>query len=170
MGRKLSRVLCKNIKESKYLLQCINYLSDYSHHDMIYNELPKLPSYNVLELIHNFDVVVQNFFSSLAESLNKEVVLSFDMFDIFSASNMGDTKSCFSFSGAYNNSWLGHSLGGNNGVIFVRSASGNIIGRSWIIFAPNKKAFFIQPKYGFMSNDLISAVSKWICYTLNKDK
>lgn len=174
-GIKISKEISKRITSKEYVTRFASELLKFSSDEnkflrTLQTELSKFPkTITILQMLNDPSVFVQNFFSEIASTKNKTYGFTIDMFMFLRGCNSEAYTSCYTISRMYNSSApISYANSGKVGMIFSKDDK-QILGRCWVIFAPDFKAFSILKPYGFLSENIISYVASGICYYLDRD-
>lgn len=129
-------------------------------------ELPLLP----LNKRHDFETVVQNFYSELAKVKDSKVdmLLSVNPYDIANASNGGRFSSCNALGGMHENAPICAAASPAMAIIKLEnSATKELLGRCYVSVSLDFKSFVVQPTYGYMKEDFVRDAEKWMCAYIN---
>lgn len=171
-GMKITRAIMRRVASGDHLKSFLNALSSSGVMSSVElaRELPKMPVTSGLDLIKDPMTFVQNFYSEVAAIKGKSVGFTLDPLMFIRGCNSANYSSCYTIRKEYNSAapiTLG--LSGSVAMIYSRDAN-TILGRCWVVFAPDYKSFCVLKEYGFLPKEVIDTVCGWISTLLNPDK
>ena len=134
----------------------------------LYDVMPKLPEglyQNWFGLFNSFDVLIQNFYSEIANNNNVTLGISTDLFDFLEVCNSPNFTSCYALYKMNESAPFNYAVSRNTAVIYVKNKQ-SVIGRSWVIFPNDLNQFYVMKPYGFLSKSLIRQAAEHLCTTL----
>ena len=171
-GMKITRAITRRVAAGEHLRGFITALGDINvgSSEDLKRELPKMPATSGLDLLKDPMTFVQNFYSEVAAVKGKSIGFTIDPLMFIRGCNSPNYSSCYTIRKEYNSAapiTLG--LSGYAAMIYSRD-SNTILGRCWVIFAPDFKSFNVLKEYGFLSSEVIDTVCGWISTLLAPDK
>ena len=170
-GMKVTRAIMRRVASGEHFKDFLNtmyQLGVVSSNDLS-NELPKLPKASGLDILKDPMTLVQNFYSEVAAIRGKSIGFTLDPLMFIRGANSANFSSCYTIRKEFNSAapiTLG--LSGSVAMIYSRDAN-TILGRCWVIFAPDYKSFIVLREYGFLPKEVIDTVCGWISTLLKPD-
>ena len=162
-GMKVSKYLSK-VQQPELAGRIFPVLASVTHSlDGLYKELPKLPQEmrDPFNLMLNFNVLVQNFYSEVAASQNVQFGISLALPDFLEAANSKSFSSCYTVGGCNERAPFHLGVTSNTFVLYVRSNSG-VMGRCWGLLNEDFSQLVVFKPYGFINKDHIASAVRWM--------
>lgn len=172
-GMKISKAIAKRVVTNEHiprLLQCLTSLDSNERDYLMENirdELEKYTEDDIFMLCSNPMVFVQNFFSEVANTKNRYIGFTLEPLMFVRGCNSESFTSCYKIDRWYNsNAPFTLARSGLAGMMYIRNNK-EILGRCWVVIAPDFKSVCILKPYGFLDVDTQERLIQWVCAGLN---
>lgn len=132
-------------------------------------ELPKLPKEMIdpFNLITNFGVLVQNFYSEVSAASNVVFGVALDLPSFLEAANSPNFTSCYAVNGCNERAPINLAITPNTFVLYVKDKSGSVVGRCWGLINTDYSQIALLKPYGFINSEHVSSAVSWIANKCN---